>query len=162
MGRSHKRRGRAYEAPFGATEIALLHWDGKIGSGYLEDRRARSDRTIERRLTMIAVRQDEGAQGLRLVARLEKVGKVVLRLLGIAHILDGRGREESAALVGLPPRNLARAVTRYNAEGIAGLKDRTSPGRPSMLTLEQAVELKQIMLARSEGCLLYTSDAADE
>ena len=49
---------------------------------------------------MIAVRQDEGAQGLRLVARLEKVGKVVLRLLGIAHIMDGRGREESAALVG--------------------------------------------------------------
>jgi transposase len=99
---------------------------------------------------MIAVRQDEGAQGLRLAARLEKAGKVVLRLLGIAHILDGRGREESAALVGLPPRNLARAVARYNAEGIAGLKDRTSPGRPSKLSAEQSAELKQIVLAGPE------------
>ena len=39
---------------------------------------------------MIPLRQDSDAQGLRLLARLEKVGKVVLRLLGIAHILDGR------------------------------------------------------------------------
>ena len=100
---------------------------------------------------MIAVRQDEGAQGLRLVARLEKVGKVVLRLLGIAHIMDGRGREESATLVGLAPQSLARAIKRYNAEGIGGLKDRIIPGRPSRLTPEQAVELKQIMLARRDG-----------
>ena len=100
---------------------------------------------------MIPVRQDRSATELRRAAQSEKAGKIVRRLLGIAHILDGRGREESAALVGLPPRNLARAVARYNAEGIGGLKDRTSPGRPSRLTLEQAVELKQIMLARSEG-----------
>ena len=105
---------------------------------------------------MIPVRQDKDAQGLRLLARLEKAGKVVLRLLGIAHILDGRGREQSAVLVGLAPRDLTRAVKRYNAEGVAGLKDRTIPGRPSRLTLQQDGELKQLVLAgpedRENGC----------
>jgi len=99
---------------------------------------------------MIPVRQDKDAKGLRLLARLEKVGKVVLRLLGIAHILEGRGREQSASLVGLAPRDLTRAVKRYNAEGIAGLKDRPIPGRPSKLTRAQDAELKQLVLAGPE------------
>jgi transposase len=96
---------------------------------------------------MIPVRQDTDAQGLRLLARLEKVGKVVLRLLGIAHILDGRSRQEAAALVGLASRDLTRAVKRYNAEGVGGLRDRKIPGRPSRLTAEQDGELKRMVLA---------------
>ena len=47
---------------------------------------------------MIPVRHDKSATDLRLLARLQKSVKVVLRLLGIAHILEGRGREESASL----------------------------------------------------------------
>jgi transposase len=96
---------------------------------------------------MIPVRQDSDAQGLRLLARLEKVGKVVLRLLGIAHILDGRSRQEAAELVGLAPRDLTGAVKRYNAEGVGGLRDRKIPGRPSRLTPEQDGELKRMVLA---------------
>src|SRR3954447_7624386 len=95
---------------------------------------------------MIPVRQDSDAQGLRLLARLEKVGKVVLRLLGIAHILDGHSRQAAAELVGLAPRDLTRAVKRYNAEGVAGLGDREIPGRP-WLTPEQDGELKRMVLA---------------
>src|SRR3954471_11936229 len=79
---------------------------------------------------MIPVRQDSDAQGLRLLARLEKVGKVVLRLLGIAHILDGHSRQAAAELVGLAPRDLTRAVKRYNAEGVAGLGIARSPVAP--------------------------------
>lgn len=105
---------------------------------------------------MILVRHDKSATELRLLARLQKSGKVVLRLLGIAHILEGRGREESASLVGLPPLSLARAVKRYNAEGVAGLTDRKSPGRPRKLTAEQDAELRRIVLAgpedRENGC----------
>lgn len=96
---------------------------------------------------MIPVRQDTDAQGLRLLARFEKVGKVVLRLLGIAHVLDGRSRQEAAEMVGLAPRDLTRAVKRYNAEGVAGLRDRKIPGRPATLTPEQAAELKRMVLA---------------
>src|SRR6185312_6035679 len=86
-------------------------------------------------------------------------GKVVQRLLGIALILDGRGRSEAASLVGLDPQTLARAVQHYNADGIAGLKDRTSPGRPPKLTDEQSAELKRMILAgpedRDNGCPEY-------
>ncbi len=108
---------------------------------------------------MVPVRQDKRAQELRLSAKAAKDGKVVQRLLGIALILDGRGRSEAASLVGLDPQTLARAVQHYNADGIAGLKDRTSPGRPPKLTREQSAELKRMILAgpedRDNGCPEY-------
>ena len=46
---------------------------------------------------MIPVRQDSDAQGLRVLARLEKVGKVVLRLLGLAHILEAHVTQDRDA-----------------------------------------------------------------
>jgi len=79
---------------------------------------------------MIPVRQDSDAQGLRLLAGLEKAGKVVRRLLGIAHILDGRSRQEAAELVGLAPRDLTRAVKRYNARALPGCAIARSPVAP--------------------------------
>jgi transposase len=105
---------------------------------------------------MIPVKQDKSATDLRLLARLQSGVKAALRLLGIAHILDGRGRAEAAALVGLGPLSLARAVKRYNAEGVAGVQDRTGSGRPRKLTAEQDAELKRVVLAGPEdkenGC----------
>lgn len=99
---------------------------------------------------MIPVKQDRSATELRLLARLQKAVKTALRLLGIAHILDGCGRAEAAALVGLTPLSLARAVKRYNAEGVAGLQDRKGSGRPRKLTAAQDAELKQLVLAGPE------------
>ena len=108
---------------------------------------------------MVPVRQDKKPQELRQLAKAAKDGKVVQRLLGIALILDGRGRSEAALLVGLDPQSLARAVQHYNADGIGGLKDRTSPGRPAKLTREQSAELKRMILAgpedRDHGCPEY-------
>src|SRR3954452_9108860 len=102
------------------------------------------------RCAMVPVRQDKSPQELRLSAKVAKDGKVVQRILGIALILDGRERSEAASLVGLGPQTLARAVERYNADGIAGLSDRTSPGRPPKLTPEQSVDLKRMVLAGPE------------
>ena len=105
---------------------------------------------------MVPVRQDKSPQELRLAAKGTKDGKVVQRLLGIALILDGAGRREAALLVGLDPQTLARAVEHYNADGIAGLSDRTSPGRPPKLTEQQCADLKRMVLAGPEdpdnGC----------
>lgn len=105
---------------------------------------------------MVPVRQDKSPQELRLSVKGATDGKAVQRILGIALVLDGRARGEAASLVGLDPQTLARAVEHYNAEGVAGLTDRTSPGRPPKLTRAQSAELKRMVLAgpadREHGC----------
>ncbi len=47
-----------------------------------------------------------------------------------AHALDGVSRAEAARLAGMDRQALRDAVVRYNAEGVAGLYDRSLPGQP--------------------------------
>ena len=96
---------------------------------------------------MIPVRDDRSAEELRVLARAAATGRETLRLIAIAAILDGRGRRESAGLAGMSQMSLERAVNRYNAEGVDGLRDKPKPGRPSSLTPEQEAELKELILA---------------
>lgn len=115
---------------------------------------------------MIPVRDelslDELRQEARRLASLSDEGMVVLKLLGLALILEGAQREEAARLVGLGPRSLADAVKRYNAEGIEGLWDRGDGGRPSKLSPEQDAELRQLVLAGpgqpESDCLEFNLD----
>ena len=55
-------------------------------------------------------------------------------MLAIANALCGMSRTAAAAAVGMERQALRDAVTRYNAEGLAGLVDRPGPGRPPALT----------------------------
>ena len=96
---------------------------------------------------MIPVRDDRSAEELRVLARAAATGRETLRLIAIAAILDGRGRRESAGLAGMSQMSLERAVNRYNAEGVDGLRDKPKPGRPRSLTPEQEAELKELILA---------------
>ena len=76
---------------------------------------------------------------LRRHARHEASRRTALRMLAIAHALEGMGRAEAARLVGMERQALHDAVVRYNAEGPAGLRDRPKPGRPERLSeAEQA------------------------
>ena len=74
--------------------------------------------------TALPIRQDLRADELRALARRETNGRVVLRLLAIAHALDGLERAEAARLVGMDRQALRDAVVRYNSEGIEGLYNR--------------------------------------
>lgn len=38
-------------------------------------------------------------------------------------------------------------VHRFNADGVAGLSSRTSPGRPAVLSSEQMIQLKSLVVA---------------
>jgi transposase len=96
---------------------------------------------------MIPVRCDKSAAELRGLARLAEKGKEALRFLGIANILDGFGRKDSAELVGMSQTSLERLVKRYNAEGVDGLRDKPRSGRPRIMSQEQEAELKRIILA---------------
>jgi transposase len=71
---------------------------------------------------------------------------MVRRLLAIALVLDGRCRDEAASLNGMTGQTLRDWVHRYNAEGVAGLRSRTGPGRPPFLTATRMEEPREIVL----------------
>ena len=94
----------------------------------------------------LAIRQDLSATALRRLARHEPDRRAAMRLLAIAHALDGFSRGEAARLAGMERQALRDAVIRYNAEGPAGLHDRPRSGRPEGLTEGQQAALKAWVL----------------
>lgn len=108
----------------------------------------------------LVIRTDLGADELRAMARHEQKGRVVARMLAIAHALDGLGRAEAAQLAGMDRQAFRDTVVRYNAEGLAGLYDRRRPGRPRWLTTDEETRLKEAILERpdlkQDGCVEWT------
>ena len=92
-------------------------------------------------------REEPSAAELRQQAARCGDGRVACRMLAIAHVLDGRSRAEAARLCGMDRQTLRDWVHRYNADGIQGLSNRTSPGRPAALDPEQMARLKTLVLA---------------
>ena len=74
-------------------------------------------------------------------------GAQVRRMLALALVLEGRSRTEAAALNGMDRQTLSDWVHRYNADGIAGLKSRKSPGRLPFLSPAQRAELRDLVIA---------------
>jgi transposase len=91
-------------------------------------------------------RFDLSATELRELAGRTQDGAVVRRLLGMALILEGQPREAAARLCGMDRQILRDWVHRYNAEGVAGLRSRCSPGRPAALNEAQMEELRSLVL----------------
>ncbi|CAK0768079.1 transposase [uncultured Gammaproteobacteria bacterium] len=108
----------------------------------------------------LAIRTDLSAEDLRALARREKNGRVVARMLALAHALEGKLRGESARLAGMDRQAFRDTVLRYNSEGLPGLYDRRSTGRPGWLTAEEKTELVAIIFDRPElnqdGCEEWT------
>jgi transposase len=94
----------------------------------------------------LAIRQDLPAAELRRLARQEPDRRAAMRLLAIAHALDGFSRAEAARLAGMERQALRDAVLRYNAQGPSGLRDRPRSGRPEALTPGQQAALKAWVL----------------
>lgn len=98
----------------------------------------------------LAIQGDLRADDLRALARSEKAGRTALRMLALAHALDGLGRAESARLVGMDRQAFRDTVVRYNAEGIEGLYDRRAPGRSPWLGASELTDLKKAILERPD------------
>ena len=75
----------------------------------------------------LAIRQDCSAEELRRLARHEPDRRAAMRLLAVAHALDGFSRAEAARLAGMERQALRDAVRRYHADGPEGLHDRPAP-----------------------------------
>ena len=108
----------------------------------------------------LPIRTDLSATALRALARKETSGRVVARMLAVAHALDGVGRAEAAHLAGMDRQALRDTVVRYNAEGVRGFYDRRAPGRKEWLSTSEKATLKEIILARPDlkqnGCVEWT------
>jgi transposase len=61
-------------------------------------------------------------------------------------VLDGMSREVAARAAGMDRQTLRDWVHRFNAAGVAGLRDQPRPGRPVWLTEGQQATLKAIVL----------------
>lgn len=63
--------------------------------------------------------------------RAEKNGSAARRMLALAMVLDGADRKSAAESCGMDRQTLRDWVHRYNAEGLRGLHDLTTPEVPS-------------------------------
>jgi transposase len=94
----------------------------------------------------VPIRTDVEAAELRRLARLEAGVRVASRLLGLANVLDGMGREAAARAAGMDRQALRDWVHRFNAAGAAGLRDQPRPGRPPRLTEGRQAAVKAVVL----------------
>jgi transposase len=86
-------------------------------------------------------RKDLTPAQLRAAASRTKDARAARRMLAIALVLEGVDRKTAAETCGMDRQTLRDWVHRYNAEGLAGLVNRRSPGRQARLTPEQQAEL---------------------
>jgi transposase len=94
----------------------------------------------------VPIRDDIPAEELRRLARQESDGRVACWLLGLANVVDGMNRERAARQAGMDRQTLRDWVIRFNAEGIAGLRDRPRSGRPPGLDGGQLAAFKALVL----------------
>ena len=95
-------------------------------------------------MVAVTIERDElDATGLRRAASRSRDADAARRMLALALVMEGRSRTESARACGMDRQTLRDWVHRYNAEGLAGLSDRRSPGPPQRLTAEQRAEVAQ-------------------
>lgn len=91
-------------------------------------------------------RMDHSPAELRAAAvRTRDVG-AARRMLAIALVLEGVPRGDAAVACGMERQTLRDWIHRYNAEGLAGLSNRTSPGPTPRLTPEQKAEVASWVL----------------
>ena len=92
-------------------------------------------------------RLDLTASELRKAASSEKNSAAARRILALALVLDGVDRKTPAETCGMDRQTLRDWVHRYNAAGLAGLRNLKSPGPGSKLTARQQAELAELVEA---------------
>ncbi|MDP4025979.1 IS630 family transposase [Methylobacterium sp. NEAU 140] len=96
-------------------------------------------------MTLAITRTDLTAEDLRRAARSSKDAAQARRCLAIASVLDGSTRTAAAENAGMQRQTLRDWVHRYNADGVAGLLDRSRPARPGLLSAAQRAEFDTIV-----------------
>ena len=92
-------------------------------------------------------RLDLSAADLRRLAKKEKNPLIVRRMLAIALVLEGSDRTSAAQACGMDRQTLRDWVHHYNAEGVAGLRERRTSGHKSPLGLAEKQALTALVEA---------------
>ena len=98
-------------------------------------------------MTVAVTRLDLSARDLRASAARSTDAKAARRMLAIALVMEGSDRAAAARSCGMDRQTLRDWVYRYNAGGLAGLSNRTAPGRTPYLSAAQKAELSEIVRA---------------
>ena len=98
-------------------------------------------------MASIVLRGDFDAAAVRGLARDADDADQARRLLSIAAVYEGMSRSDAARIGGMDRQTLRDWAHRFNAEGAAGLVNRTAPGNPRRLTPEQEGELDRLVEA---------------
>ena len=93
----------------------------------------------------VRINEDLSAAELRALAQRETNGRVASRLLALAGALSGMNRTQAAEAAGMDRQTLRDWVWRYNAEGVAGLRDRPKGHPPEALTEAEQASLANII-----------------
>jgi transposase len=96
-------------------------------------------------MAVALTRLELDASDLRREATRCRDAKAARRMLALALVLEGSSREAAARHAGMDRQTLRDWVHRYNAEGLAGLRDRPHPGPTPRLTPEQLSELTRLV-----------------
>src|SRR5690349_6901620 len=96
-------------------------------------------------MVVAITRRELGAGELRREAARCPDARAARRMLALALVLEGGSRETAARAAGMDRQSLRDWVHRYNAEGLAGLRDRRRPGRRPRLTPAQEAELVAVV-----------------
>ena len=96
-------------------------------------------------MVVAITRRELGADELRREAARCRDARAARRMLALALVLEGGSRETAARAAGMDRQSLRDWVHRYNAEGLAGLRDRRRPGRRPRLTPAQEAELVAVV-----------------
>ena len=96
-------------------------------------------------MVVAITRRELGAGELRREAARCRDARAARRMLALALVLEGGSRETAARAAGMDRQSLRDWVHRYDAEGLAGLRDRRRPGRRPRLTPAQEAELAAVV-----------------
>jgi transposase len=94
----------------------------------------------------LPIRGDVPPAELRRLARREPDRAAAARMFAIANAPEGMSRAEAARLAGMERQALRDAVVRYNAEGLAGLRDRPHLGPLPRLDERRRAALRRLVL----------------
>jgi transposase len=92
-------------------------------------------------------RSDLSAAELRKLSKRQTKPLIVRRMLAIALVLEGVDRQTAARSCGMDRQTLRDWVHHYNAEGIAGLRERRTSGHKSPLGAREKAALSAMIEA---------------